>query len=153
MGGGRGGGGRAPAPPPAPPQPDWNAIFAAERAAQERQLAQMRAEAEKQRQLEEQRRAEEEAKRKQTEWDATQRLKDEQSLENYKEAKQAAAAQVTGGTTTTPVTTRVTAETPAPGLEQTPPTRFRGANQAYAPSGVSVGGRISRFLGGGLSSQ
>lgn len=148
MGGGGGGRrGRAPSPPPAPPQPDWNAIFAAERAAQERQLAQMRAETERQRQLEEQRRAEEEAKRKQAEWDATQRLKDEKSLEEYKESKQAAAAQITGGTTVTPATARVTAETPAPGLEQTPPTRFRGANQAYAPPGVTVGGRIARFLG------
>jgi hypothetical protein len=134
--------------PSQPAGPDWGAIFAAERAAQDRQMAQMRADAEQQRQREEQQRAEEEAKRKQAEWDATQRLKDEKSLEEYKESKQAAAAQITGGTTVTPATTRVTPETPAPGLEQTPPTRFRGANQAYAPSGVSVGGRIARFLGG-----
>lgn len=151
MGGGRRRG-RAPQrqeAPAAAPQTNWEAIFAAERAAQERQMAQMRAEAAEQRRLEEERRAAEEAKRKQTEWDATQKLKDEKSLEEYKESKQAAAAQITGGTTTTPASTRITAETPAPGLEQTPPTRFRGANQAYAPAGVSVGGRIARFLGGG----
>lgn len=147
MGGGKKGGGKS-SPPPQSSGPDWAAIMAAERAAQERQMAEMRAQAERQRQLEEQRRIEEENKRRQAEWDATQKLKDEKALGEYTEAKQAAAAQASGGGAQAPTTTRVTPETPAPGLEQTPPTRFRGANQAYAPSGVSVGGRIARFLGG-----
>ena len=151
-----GGGGKKSRPRPEPAQPDWAAIFAAERAAQERIMQQQRAEAEAQRQREEQQRREEEARRMQEEHNVQQKARDEQAMSDYTTMKQAAAAQAVGGVgSVTPTSSRAT----APGLAPTTATQTQrpmsastyspattgqtapmAGNLPMAPQGVGLGG-------------
>ena len=142
-----------------PAQPDWAAIFAQERAAQDRIMQQQRAEAEAQRQREAQQRAEEEAKRVQEEHNVQQKARDEQAMSDYTTMKQAAAAQAVGGVgSVTPASSRAT----APGLAPTTTTQTQrpvssstyspaatgqitpmAGNLPAAPQGVGLGGSLN----------
>jgi hypothetical protein len=128
----KGGGGAAPAP--AAPQTDWAAIFAAERAANENIINQMRLEAENARNAEEQRQREEEARRTQEEHNVRQRTADQAALTNYEKMQQAAAAQAVGGIS--PITPGSSAGA-APGLSPVPGSRSRRSASVYSPPTIS----------------
>ena len=125
------------APPPAMAAgPDWGAIFAAERAAQQDIMNEQRAQAEAQRQREEQQRREEEARRLQEEHNVRQKARDETATTDYANMKQAAAAQAVGGVgSVTPTSSRAT----APGLAQTAATQTQRpvSASAYSPSATA----------------
>ena len=142
-----------------PAQPDWAAIFAQERAAQDRIMQEQRAEAQAQREEEARQRAEEEAKRIQEEHNVQQKARDEQAMSDYTTMKQAAAAQAVGGVgSVTPASSRAT----APGLAPTTATQTQrpvssstyspaatgqitpmAGNLPAAPQGVGLGGSLN----------
>lgn len=135
------GGKSAPAPPPPPPGPDWGAIMAAERKANQRQFDIMRKDSELARQREETRRLEEEARREQERRTVTQMEKDRAARAQADAAAQAAAAQATGTTSSAAMPKFTQAAQSAPGLAPMPPsqTATRFGNIFYSPA-AKLGG-------------